>query len=85
MDCPETILGPPDPETALLAYLLRPQWKRGLALARVLVRNASLSDHERIDRLEVSCPPFEEDREWFRAVLAELLKVARIREHLPFA
>lgn len=76
----ESVLGPPDPETAVLANLHRPAWKRGLAHARVLVRRVDLSEERRIDVLESTCPAFDENRAWFRSVLAELLKVARKRE-----
>lgn len=76
------VLGEPDPETMLLSHLHLPQWKRGLKLARALVRT-SRTDEQVIDCLIASCPgEIGVPMDWWRRVLAELVKLAKRREGL---
>lgn len=67
-----------DPESHLLAVLHLPQWQRGLALARTLVR-CGLSNQDIVARLWDSCPTKPPQRFTLRflLVLDELVSLAR--------
>lgn len=73
------MLGPPDPETAVLTHLHLPQWKRGLKLARTLVR-CGKTDKECVAALERSCPTPSPDQAWFRLCLGALVRLAKEAE-----
>jgi hypothetical protein len=69
-----SVLGPIDPEAAVLTHLHTPQWQRGLKLARTLVRT-SRTDEQVIGYLEASCPgELAIPRDWWRSCLAELAR-----------
>jgi hypothetical protein len=77
-----SVLGEPDPETAVRSMLRLPQWQRGLLYARTLLR-CGWTDRQIVDALATSCPTAPNPNvppEWWRACLVALLDIAKERE-----
>lgn len=67
----------PDPESAVLTSLHLPQWQRGLALGRALVRRGK-TEQEVVQALLDSCPtpPHPSIAAWWERCVTELARLA---------